>query len=330
MLQTLLLSKQEVESLLKIEDCIDSVEEAYKLYSQGKTEIPGILHLAVPQFEGEVHIKAGYVEFENPIISLKMGGGYFKNQEKFGIPSINSLILLYDARNGYPISVMDGSIITKYRTGAAGAIAVKHLANVETKNMSIIGCGTQGRAQLECISKVTSIKVAKIYDHDQGCMRKFEYEMASKTNIKIIKSLSLEDAIRDSDIIVTATPSRKFYVLDKWIRDGVLIVAVGTDSPGKQELDPNIFKRAKIVVDNKAQCKEVGEIQHAIQSGLIKETDIYAEIGDIVSGKIKGRISKEEIIVFDTTGMAIQDAAAANVVFIKAKEQNKGQMLKLC
>lgn len=141
--------------------------------------------------------------------------------------------------------------------------------------------------------------------------------------------LQSRKAVIDADIVVTVTPSKKAIVMDEWIRDGVHINAIGADAPGKQELDPRIMRRAKIVVDSLSQCRVIGEIQHALSQGLIKESDIHAEIGEILIGKKKGRETDDEITLFDSTGLAAQDIAAANIVYQLAKKRKMGKIVKL-
>lgn len=225
---------------------------------------------------------------------------------------------------------MDGTYVTAYRTGAAGAVAAKVLARKESEIIGVIGAGTQARMQILALKEILSLKEVKVWDINTTARDLYSKEMSEQLNITVESVDNVKDAVIDSDIIVTVTPSKKALVMKDWIKNGTHINAIGADAPGKQELDPKIIKMAdKVVVDSLEQCKIIGEIQHAIRNGLIKEKDIHAEIGQILIGEKKGRESKEEITLFDSTGLAAQDIAAANIVYKQAKEKGMGTVVSL-
>jgi len=319
--KTLLLKRSDVRKLVPFDEYVRVVEEAFGLYAQKKTLKPAMMH--VDAQDGEFHIKAGGLTLGKPYFALKSNGGFFHNQERFGMPNIQGAILLCDGENGYPLAVMDSGEITMKRTGAAAAVAAKYLARPESAVVTICGCGTQGRVQLAAMRSVFQIKKAYVFDIDPDKAASLARDLSGPLGITVVATANLEDAVRESDVCVTCTPSRKPYLSREFVSPGTFIAAMGADSPDKQELDPGILKSHKVVVDVLEQCVRAGELHHAIIAGM-KERDVYAELGEIIAGKKPGRVSKDEIIVFDATGTALQDAAAAAVVYEKALESGEG------
>ena len=200
----------------------------------------------------------------------------------------------------------------------------------DSKIIGVVGAGTQARMQILALLEVFSLKEIKVWDINTTWRDRYVEEMSEQLKIPIEPVEHIKDAVIEADIIVTVTPSRKALVMKEWIQEGVHINAIGADGPGKQELDPFIVKRAdKVVVDSLNQCRIIGEIQHALADGLIIEDDVYAEIGQILIGEKKGRETNEEITLFDATGLAAQDIAAANIVFKQAKEKGIGRVVFL-
>jgi alanine dehydrogenase len=320
---TLLLRRSEVRSLLLFEDYVRVVEQAFRLYAQGKTLQPGLIH--IDSVDGEFHIKAGGLQLDKWFFAVKVNGGFFRNMERFHMPNIQGAILLCDGESGFPLAMMDSGEITMKRTGAAAAIAAKYLARPESSVVTICGCGVLGRIQLTAMMSVLPIKKANVFDVDKSRAESFAREMIATCDIEIVPVSDLSEAARHSDVCVTCTPSQRYYLAKEDISAGTFIAAMGADSPEKQELDPNLLRSNKVVVDLLDQCAQVGELHHAIQQGMTKKK-VHAELGEIVAGKKPGRTSKEEIIVFDATGTALQDAAAAAAVYEKARFVGIGKM----
>jgi len=329
MTEILLLSRSTVEGLISLPEVIAAVEEAYTAYIQGHTTIPPVVNLQVHHHAGEVDIKSAYVQ-PSELIGIKVASGFWENQARFDLPSGFATILLLDGVTGVPLCIMDGSYITASRTGAAGAVAAKHLARPDAEVAAIIGAGTQGRIQLRALLEVRKIRQVRVFDVVGEWARTYAEEMAQELpQLTFSVSPRVQDAVQGADIIVTATPSTSPLVRDEWISPGMHINAIGADAPGKQELDPNIFARAKVVVDKLSQCRLIGETQHPLALGIITEEDLYAEIGEITAGLKPGRESVEEITLFDATGVAIQDVAAASRVYRMAKERGLGTRFPL-
>jgi len=320
--ETLLLPRRDVCRLLNFDECILAVENAFRLYTEGKTLKPGLMH--IDSVDGEFHIKAGGLHLGQRFFGLKVNGAFFHNVERFGMANIQGLILLCDGETGYPLAVMDSSEITIKRTGAAAAIAAKYLARPESSIATICGCGTQGRIQLEAMKKILPLQKAYAFDVDKARAESFAREMSEQFGIPVVASANLEDAMNKSDVCVTCTPSQRYYLRKEDVAAGTFVAAIGADSPQKQELDPNLLKSSKVVVDLIDQCAHVGELHHAIDEGMNKE-DVYAELGEIVAGKKPGRTTEGEITIFDATGTALQDVSAAAVVFESAVRLGCGQ-----
>ncbi|MFX1263151.1 MAG: ornithine cyclodeaminase family protein, partial [Promethearchaeota archaeon] len=297
---------------------IQAVREAYIAFAKGRVQLAPVAHLDVKQYNGEVDIKPGYVE-DFGIIGTKIASGYYDNH-KLGLPPGVAVIVLMDLKTSMPIAIMDGTYITAYRTGAAGAVAADVLARKNSKRVGVVGTGTQGRMQIIALRELLKIEEVRAWDIVGDAAERYAKEMTESFGIEVNAFSNVENVVRDADIVVTVTPSREALVKSDWIGEGVHINAIGADGPGKQELDPKIVANAdKIVVDSLVQCRRIGEIQHALAQNLITENNVHAEIGQILIGDKSGRESDKEITMFDSTGLAAQDIAAGYVVYKEAK-----------
>lgn len=318
---TLLLNRSEISSILSIGEYIDAVEQAFLLHAEGKSLKSGLLHIDTE--DGEFHVKAGGLQLKKTYFGLKSNGGFFQNQKKYGLPNIQGLIVLCDGEKGSPLAICDSAEITIQRTGAATAVAAKYLARSDSKTVTICGSGTQGRIQLLALKEVLPIEKAFIFDRDPQIIQEFITEMSDRLDMEIVPG-TLEEAVPQSDICVTCTPSRSYFLKNQYLPEGAFVSAVGADSPDKQELEPSVIVENKVVADILDQCISVGEIHHAISEGLMTDDHVYGEIGEMIVGSKPGRTSDDEIFVYDSTGTALQDTVAAAVVYEKAIEDNKG------
>ena len=324
---TLLLSRSEVAGLLSIEECIAAVERVFQLYGEGKTQPPGIL--GVHAHDGGFHIKAGLLDLDRSFFAAKINANFPHNANRFGLPLIQGVIVLADGQNGYPLAIMDSMEITIQRTGAATAVAAKYLARPDSKSILICGCGNQGRVSIQALSKIFSLEHAFAFDVDETQARRFANELSAQLKIAVETTNDLGDALKRSEICVTCTPSTRFFLKQDDVQPGTFIAAVGADSETKQELDPTLLAQNKTVADIVEQCASIGELHHAIASDLMTKQQVHAELGDVVSGTKPGRTAPDEIIVFDSTGMALQDVIAAATVFTKAVDNGVGRILNL-
>lgn len=322
---TLLLTRRDVAELLTIEECTSAVGRVFKMYGEGKTLPPGVL--GVHAQDGGFHIKAGILRLDRPYFAAKVNANFPQNSMRFGLPLIQGVIVLCDAENGYPLAVMDSIEITIERTGAATAVAAKYLARPESRTLTICGCGNQGRVSFRALHNLFSLTEVFAYDLDDLQAEKFANELSRETAAKVTMVSELEKAVRESDVIVTCTPAKQFFLKDAWVRPGTFIAAIGADNEDKQELDPTLLIQNKLVVDMLEQAASIGELHHSIESNLMTKSDVYAELGEVVTGQKPGRLSAEEIIIFDSTGMALQDVIVAAAVYEKAVTNQIGQLI---
>ena len=314
--ETLLLKRRDVAGLLTIDECIDGVEQAFRLHAEGKAVPPKVLGIHAEN--GGFHIKAGILEIERNYFVAKVNANFPGNPNQYGLPSIQGIIAVFDGMNGRLLALMDSIEITIIRTGAATAVAAKYLALVNTKIATICGCGNQGRISLEGLLKVRKPEKLYAFDIDKQKSEKFAQEFERRLKVIPITATELHAALNQSQVCITCTPSRKPFIRAEDIMPGTFIAAVGADSEEKQELFSDLIAPNKIVVDIAEQSAGIGELHHAIQQGLMTVEAIHAELGQIIAGKKPGRESDKEIIIFDSTGTALQDVAAAAIVYEKA------------
>jgi ornithine cyclodeaminase/alanine dehydrogenase len=243
------------------------------------------------------------------------------------LPTIQGVIVLCQGENGYPLALMDSIEITIKRTGAATAVAAKYLARPDSKVATICGCGDQARVQLEALTKVCPLERALVFDLDENRARQLADELGGELKPEIVPVRHLAEAVRQSDICVTCTPSQRHFLNKDAVRPGTFIAAVGADGPDMQELEPSLMVSNKVVVDVLEQCAAIGDLHHALEAGLVERADVHAELGQVVAGQNAGRTTEEEITIFDSTGMALQDVAAAAVVYEKARSAGRGVRL---
>jgi alanine dehydrogenase len=324
---TLLLKRHEIAALLNIEECMEAVEQAFKLYAEGKTAAPGVL--GIPARDGGFHIKAGMLELNRTYFAAKANANFPQNTKRFGLPLIQGIIVLCDGENGYPLALMDSMEITIIRTGAATGVAAKYLARADAAVATICGCGNQGRISLRALATVRSLTRAYAWDIDESQARRFADELRKALGIEVIAVSDLAKAVPESDICVTCTPSKQPFLDREFVSPGTFIAAVGADSEEKQELDPALMISNTVVADLLEQCATIGELHHALRQGLLTKEDVHAELGDVISGKRAGRTSEDDTIIFDSTGTALQDVAAAAIVYEKAVRSGLGCFLNL-
>jgi alanine dehydrogenase len=323
--EILLLTSREIQSLLTLDECIGAVEHAFRAYGQGSAVPPAVLSMHTE--DGGFHVKTGLLELDRSYFAAKVNGNYPENSSRYGLPTIQGVIVLCDAGNGTPLAVMDSREITSLRTAAASAVAAKYLARPDSRTITICGCGAQGRVQLKSLSRVFHLETIFAYDKDGEQALRFARDSESGLNLAVTPTEDLISATRQSDICVTCTSSRQPVLALDDVRPGTFVAAVGADNPQKQELHPVLMAKSKIVCDILEQCAVMGDLHHALDAGVVTRADVHAELGEIVAGRKAGRESEEEITIFDSTGMALQDVAAAAILYEKAEKQGSGVRL---
>lgn len=320
--KTLILEGSAIKQLIGIKDALKAVEEAFRYMGEGKVQMPAKLYIHLDKYKGDFRAMPAYIEgFKG--CGIKWVNVHPENRRK-GLPTVMALIILSDATNGLPLCVMDATYVTALRTGAAGGIAAKYLARRDSRIIALVGCGVQAKTQVLALNELFNIEQVNIWGLRRQEILRFIRDTAGLRNLKMVVSQTIKDCVKDCDIVVTTTPSRKPLVRLEWLKRGVHINAMGADAKGKQELDPRILKKAKVVVDSWGQASHSGEINVPLSKKELSQKDIYANIGEIVIGK-KARSNDREITVFDSTGLAIQDIAMANIIYRKAIRLKKGK-----
>ena len=309
---------------------MEAVELAFKEDALGYAQNPPKVYLKFPKYNGDLRVMPVYLERQD-VASVKIVSVHLDNLQKYGVSTVRGLILLLDPRNGALISIMDGKLITAMRTAAAGGIAAKYLANKKSKIAVFIGAGAQARTQfLALLSVFPSLEMVKVWDISPKAVEMFLSDMKPKANqIKLSIADTITEAVQGADIVITTTPSKEPLILDSWVSEGTHFNCIGADAPGKEELDPKILKRAKIIVDNFEQACHSGEVNVPLSKGIISKEDIWAELGEILTGKKAGRTSAQEVTVFDTTGIAVQDAVTAKLAYTKALQKKRGAFIEM-
>ena len=296
-------------------EVLKAVENAFELKARGKAIMPPKLYLDLPQHQGNFRAMPAYI---NGIAGIKWVSVY-PNNSNYNLPTVMATIVLNDPNTGCPLAFMDGTYITSVRTGAAGGVAVKYLARKDSTIIGMVGAGIQAKAQLMAIAEVVSkIEEVKVFDVYKEVSQKYIKEMNAKLglNLRVVETI---EEVTEADIVVTTTPSTKPVIMNNHIKPGTHINAIGADAKGKQELEASILLKAKVVVDDVEQASHSGEINVPLAEGLIKIEQIYGTLGEVVANMKKGRENNEEITIFDSTGLAIQDLICAKLVYEKAK-----------
>ena len=316
------LTRADLERLLDIRTCIDAVESAFRQRGEGHPSSSGVLGLHVK--DGGFHMKAAMLELSRPYLAAKINANFPSNPSTSGLPTIQGVLALFDATNGRVLAVMDSVTITTLRTAAASAVAARYLSRADARTATFVGCGVQARAHIAAISAVRDLKLALVFDIDERTAERFAGEMRALHPFEIRATTHLRDATAASDIIVTTTTSTNSFIGVDHISPGTFIAAVGADNEHKQEIDVALMAVSAVVVDDLDQCAMIGDLHHALEAGVVTRRDVRATLGEVVAGTKPGRSEDGEIVVFDSTGVAIEDVAAASVVYERALMDNVG------
>ena len=336
-MKTLSLRKEDIIPLVKMGEALEFAEEAYRLQRLAdKREIPSRF---APLVAYEVKLPSGpsgFFDFRSgyvhgiPILINTLGFGYPENKVKSGLPSVFAYSLLSDLETGSPLAIMEADHLASMRTGAAGAIASKYLARKDSRSIAFIGAGHLAHNMLDAhIAFGFPIESVKVWSRSRSNREEFAKKANERFGLISSAAESPGNAVRGADIVCCCSPSLEPRVMLGDLKSGVHINAFGADSPGKQEVDPQVLTRSKIVIDNLEQCSLGGEIHKSLQSGLISTKDIYAEIGEIVLGEKPGRTSGDEMTLMDGTGLAVQDLVIFYNVYKRALDRGIGEWIEL-
>jgi ornithine cyclodeaminase len=296
------------------EAAVEVIRQAFRSDGEGRTHVPAVINLHIPDARGEFHIKTAHID-DVPHIAVKVASGFYDNPRK-GLPSGSGLMALFDASTGLPVALLlDNGYLTDVRTGAAGAIAADHLARASIRTVGVIGSGLQARHQVRCLRTVRKFDRVVAWSPDPGRLGAYCRELQDE-GLDAQPAPGAEAVCAEADVLITATPARGPLVRAAWLRDGMHVTAVGSDSPGKQELEAECLDRADlVVVDRYAQCSAFGELHHALAAALLTRHDVHGELGHVVSGQKPGRTSDEQVTIADLTGVGFQDTAIASYAF---------------
>lgn len=322
-----LLNKEDIVKVFSMQDAVESVKEAFLLYSQGKTENPLRTKIPAEKYGGNLLFMPTYAE-ETGYASLKIINIYPQNISK-DRPTSFAQVVLIDAGSGEILSILDGTYVTQLRTGAASGVCFDVLGRQDARIGALIGTGGQAEMQLAAMVSARDLDVVRVHDISKERTAAFVKEMNEKLadyETKIVAADSADEAVEDADLLITVTPSKEPVFDASKCKKGITISCVGAYQPDMQEMDPAILPRAsKIFLDSKsAVLEESGDILKPLSEGIIKEQDITGEIGDVLAGKRKGRESDDEIIVFETVGIGMQDLITAKAIYEKAVAEDVG------
>ncbi len=300
---------------------VAAIREAFRADGEGRTVVPAVINLPIPGTRGEFHVKTAWVDGV-PFIAVKVASGFYDNPA-LGLPTGSGMMALFDAATGMPTGlIFDNGFLTDIRTGAAGAVAAECLARRDADIVGVIGSGVQARHQIACLREVRPFRRLVAWSIDRPGLERYCEEMRAAYGIEAEACASAEDVCRQADILITATPSHEPMVRAAWLEPGLHVTAVGSDTPGKQELDAACLARADlVVVDRLSQCARFGELSHAIAAGLMREGDVRGQLGEVVAGRKPGRSRDDEITICDLTGVGFQDTAIAALAWAGTRGQ---------
>ena len=324
----LVLSEQQVQSLIDIDELIVALEQAHVQYSTGKAVMPVRLVVPLPQIQGRITSMPGFL-IQDKALGMKVVT-YFQDNPKNNLPAILATIMLFSAESGKMVAAMDGGYITAIRTACASAMATKALANTQTKVLGILGAGVQARAHIQALTHVRQFAKIKLYSPSGTSATAVKKELESQIQVTIEVAKGAEATVRDADLLVTVTTAKEPILKSDWLKSGAHINAVGSHRPDLREIDGSTLARAKIIVDARdAIMAECGDILLALKEKSIAENAIHAEIGEVLAGTKVGRQSVDEITLYKSVGIAIQDVAAAHLVYRKALERRIGTEVEI-
>jgi ornithine cyclodeaminase/alanine dehydrogenase-like protein (mu-crystallin family) len=309
--RVLILREADVRASIDMASCIEACERAFIAYSSGEAELPGVIHLDVPDARGEVHVKAGHLHGA-PFYAVKVASGFSGIEP----PAIDGLVMVFDARDGSPAAfLLDGGYMTDLRTGAAGGVAARHLAPERVERVAVIGTGAQARHQVDALARMRpGLAEVRVWGRDGEHAARAARDLRARHDLVVTTVPTVREAVEGADVVLTCTAARSPLLQASWIEAGAHVTAVGSDAVGKQELDPEIPRRADVlVVDSLDQCTRLGELQH-----VPEQAERAVELGAVCAGRALGRSDEDQLTVCDLTGVGVQDVAAANAVLAAA------------
>ncbi|HET6505313.1 MAG TPA: hypothetical protein VFG42_00875 [Baekduia sp.] len=325
--EVLVLDEATVREVASGVDALGAAREAFVALSRGAVEQPDVLSLDLRRQRGEVHAKGAFIHGA-PFYTIKVASGFYGNPA-LGLPVAGGAVWVFDAATGALRAILlDRGHLTDVRTGAAGAVAADLLARPDSERAVVVGAGGQARHQMAALARVRELRHITVWARDPEAGRRCAEDVAAATGVETTTCADLRDAVHDADVVVTATPAREPLVRAGWIQPGTHVTAIGSDLPGKVELEPALLAGSRVFADRLAQCRTQGEIAAAIAAGAIAEGDVVAELGDVAAGAVTGRAASHEVTIADLTGVGALDAALAVAVVERALAAGAGMTLR--
>ena len=323
---TLLVTQTDIERLVTMKTAMRVTAQAFRAMARGHTLMPAKVYLTLP--DGSDFRAMPAALFRPTACGMKWVNVHLRNRTK-GLPTVMATIILNDPATGFPTAIMDGMLLTRLRTGAAGGVAAKALARPHSRVVGLVGCGAQAMFQLQALLESFRLTEARVWGALPGEAGRFARRAARTLRLPCVPVKTVRACVEDADLIVTITPSRRPLVMREWVKPGAHINAMGADAPGKQELDPAILRAATVVVDDLPQAIHGGEMNVPVAQGQYDQKRIQGTLGGVLVGRVRGRSSSTEITVFDSTGLAIHDVALAAEVLRLARQAGRGRKIRL-
>ncbi|HBH96698.1 MAG TPA: ornithine cyclodeaminase family protein [Candidatus Omnitrophica bacterium] len=323
---TLILTQSEIDRLIDMQTAIRVIREAFIAQARGETSMPPKVYLDLP---GYGDFRAMPSALRRPAVcGIKWVNVHPQNQRK-GLPTVMGTVILNDPATGFPLAVMDGLSVTRLRTGAAAAVAIAALARSRMARVGLVGCGAQALSQLEGLLQVRRVDRIAVWGYRRGEAARFCRSAGRRLGVTLIPVGTVNACVKDADVVITLTPSRRPLVRREWIRPGTHLNAIGADAPGKQELDPQILREAVLIVDEPVQAMHGGEINVPLRKGQLTRRAIHATLGEVLLGRAAGRTRADQITVFDSTGLAVHDVALGYAIYRAALRSHTGHPVTL-
>lgn len=312
----LLLSRSAIANLATTRDYLAAMQAAFADLAEGRFEVPAVAH--VPGVDGMFHIKSSRRAGSPALAAIKVNGNFPNNAVQRHLPTIQGFVALLDAESGCVLALMDSMEITARRTAAATALAAKYLARPQSRTLAMVGCGVQALYHFEALRDVVPIEVVAFCDPRDEAADAF----GARTGELGLRARRVDDAstaARGADIVVTVTTSTRPVLGLADIEPGTFVAGVGADNPSKHELAADLLQASCVIVDSVAQAATMGDLHHALTAGVMQATDVRGELAELVAGRVAGRTCADERWVFDSTGLSIQDLAAAEMIYERAR-----------
>jgi alanine dehydrogenase len=326
--KTLILGRTDMMGLLTPSEYNDCVEHAFRMHGLGRVYMEPKGHIVLDRYRGEWEVMPSYIE--EPEAAACKWVSIREDNAAYDLPAVFSILIYTHPETGFPLAVCDGSYHTLMRTGASAAVSAKWLARKDSRVLAILGTGSVGQGTLATCDPVFPWEQVRVWSRTQASLDRFLAEERPKyPHLELAGSTEVKAAVEGADVIVTGTHARAWIVDEAWVKPGAHIAALGADLAGEQELDPRILQGARVFVDDIRQCVPDGEINVALREGAITEADIAGEIGKVICGELEGRQSEDQITVFDSTGIALQDSATVPLEVERAFARGVGVEKKM-